>query len=135
MDQLNAKAADNFSLFLWSTFPTLEETFQMMAQTDLRYATTAFVWVKVTKTGVPHLGMGYYTRANAEPCLLFKGGRGLGRSVDRSINSVVLAPRGRHSAKPMEVKYRIMRMYPYAKRLELFARDRLEGWDVWGNEV
>ena len=44
--------------------------------------------------------------------------------------------RQRHSQKPAEARLRVEQMFPaFSKRLELFAREESEGWDVWGNEV
>lgn len=55
--------------------------------------------------------------------------------ADEGVSQVVLAPRGEHSEKPDEVMARIERLYPDARRLELFARRRRDGWEAWGNEV
>jgi predicted nucleic acid-binding Zn ribbon protein len=95
--------------------------------------TIGFTWVKVNKkNGKPFTGMGYYTRANAEICLLAT--RGKPRVKDHSINQVIVVPPREHSRKPDEQYPRIMRLCegPY---LELFARARWPGWKVWGLEA
>lgn len=77
---------------------------------------------------------GYYTASNAEIVLL--GVRGSMRPKQPMVQQVVEAPRGRHSAKPEEVRRRIETMYPDARKIELFARPpHPEGWDVWGLEA
>lgn len=77
--------------------------------------------------------MGYWTRANAEICLLAT--RGKPKSVSRSVHQVVDARIERHSKKPDEVRDRIIKLMGDVPRIELFARQRCEGWSVWGNEV
>ena len=77
-----------------------------------------------------HWGMGNYTRANTEPCLL--GVRGKRWRESASVHQVVMAPLGRHSAKPAEVRDRIVQLCGDVPRVELFARERAQGWDAWG---
>jgi len=81
----------------------------------------------------PAIGMGHYTRANTEPCLL--GIQGSMPVADKSISQVIRAPRGKHSAKPVEIHKRIELLYPKAKKIELFAREPVDGWEPWGDEV
>lgn len=80
------------------------------------------------------LGMGRQTRQNVEICYLGRRGRGLER-LDAGVNSVVFAPRTRHSRKPDEVHHRLERLYGPVRRLELFARRTKSGWHTWGNEL
>lgn len=68
---------------MWATFPNIGEAIKVMEAWGFTYKTAAFVWVKKNrKNGGNFWGMGAYTRANAEVCLLgvspgFKaGGRG-----------------------------------------------------------
>lgn len=131
--RIDAWAADDCALFLWATFPTIADAIDLIDAWDFRYVTAAFIWVKTTKDGRPATGLGHYTRANAEPCLLAVRGRM--PVEDRAVNSVVISPRLRHSAKPTEVRRRIERLYPRARRIELFARDRAPEWDAWGLEA
>ena len=125
-------AADNCALFLWATMPTLPQALTTMAAWGFDYRTVAFTWVKTTKAGTPSLGMGFYTRANAELCLL--GIRGVVKRKAKDVPQVILSSRRQHSRKPDEQYDRIMRLFagPY---LELFARQQWPGWDVWGDEA
>ena len=78
--------------------------------------------------------MGYYTRANAELCLLATRGKPLKR-VNRGVHSVVLSKIREHSRKPDEVRERIVELFGDIPRIELFARQQADGWDCWGDEV
>lgn len=102
-----------------------------------QYKTAAFVWVKKTKNGANFWGMGQYTRANAEVCLLgvtkgFKAGQ---QVQAHNVHQIVEAPFQGHSRKPDEVRQRIVQLLGDVPRIELFARERADGWDAWGNEV
>jgi N6-adenosine-specific RNA methylase IME4 len=91
------------------------------------------LWEKLNPWGDGfHEGMGKWTRANTEPCLLAT--RGAPFRLNTDVDQLLVAPRGRHSAKPEEARDRIERLVggPY---LELFGRARVDGWTVWGNEV
>lgn len=77
--------------------------------------------------------MGGWTRANAEVCLLATRGRP--KRLSASVHSVVDAPVRAHSQKPDEVRTRIVELFGDLPRIELFAREKTQGWDVWGNEV
>ena len=57
------------------------------------------------------------------------------RPAVNTVSSLILSPRREHSRKPDEVYERIERMYPNARKLELFARNKREGWDSWGDEI
>lgn len=102
------------------------------------YKTAAFVWVKKNaKSGTNFWGMGQYTRANAEVCLLgiSKGFKASERVKSHKVHQIVEAPVTIHSRKPPEVRDRIVELLGDVPRIELFARERAEGWDAWGNEV
>jgi N6-adenosine-specific RNA methylase IME4 len=127
-------AAENSALFLWATGPLLRDAQEVIDAWGFAYRTVAFTWEKLNpKDGQPFMGMGNYTRANAEFCLLATRGR-LERQ-SKSVRSLVRAPRGRHSEKPAEVRDRIVELFGDLPRVELFAREKPPGWDVWGNEV
>jgi len=134
--QLNVQeiADDNCALFLWATMPKLPEAIETMRAWGFRYITCAFVWVKQNPRGVGiYSGLGHYTNGNAELCLL--GKRGRIKRIAKNIKQIVLAPRGRHSVKPHEVRERIVGLLGDLPRIELFARERVEGWDAYGNEI
>jgi N6-adenosine-specific RNA methylase IME4 len=128
-------AAHSSVLLMWVTMPMLEEGLRVMRAWGFKYKTGAFTWVKIAGGGQLSIGMGRHTRANAEVCLL--GTRGFGvRRADASIRNTQLHPRARHSQKPDGFRDDIDKLYgPLPSRIELFARKRPRGWDVWGDEV
>lgn len=126
-------AADDCALAMWATFPRIDAALEVMASWGFKYKTVAFTWVKTTKTGKPFWGMGNWTRANAEVCLL--GIRGRPKRVSAAVHSVITAPVREHSRKPDEARDRLVQLLGDVPRIELFARQRAPGWDAWGNQV
>ena len=122
------------ALFLWATFPLLRKAWGVMDAWGFTYKTVAFVWIKLTPSGDDlHTGLGWWTRANAEICLLAT--RGHPRRQARNVHQVILSPVMEHSRKPAEARRRIEALMGDVPRIELFARQYPPGWDVWGNEV
>lgn len=105
-----------------------------MKMWGFEYKTVAFTWVKTNKNGSVYMGMGRYTRANAEIALLGKRGKGLKRQ-SASVYQTVLHERGKHSQKPYRFKKDLEELFGDVDRLEMFSREKTDGWDVWGNEV
>ena len=131
---ISSIADKNCTLFLWATFPTMPQAFDVITSWGFTYKTVAFNWVKQNKNGMGiWLGMGYWTRSNSEICLLAT--KGNPKRVDASVRQIVLSPRLEHSQKPSEVRDRIVQLLGDLPRIELFAREKTAGWDVWGNEV
>lgn len=98
------------------------------------YKTVAFVWLKLNKSGKGFFfGMGYWTRSNAEICLLAVKGKP--KRVSRKVFQIIVSPLQEHSRKPDEARRRIVDLLGDLPRIELFAREKTAGWDVWGNEV
>lgn len=96
-------------LFMWATFPCLKEALAAIEAWGFTYKTVAFVWVKQNrKNGGLFFGLGHWTRANAEICILAT--KGHPKRVSKSVKQIVLAPRGRHSEKPAEVRERIIEL-------------------------
>lgn len=127
--------ADNCVLFLWVTAPMLLEGLELIKKWGFEYKTFGFTWIKQNKkSDTLFWGMGYYTRANAELCLLATRGKPLKR-VSRSIHQVVISKIREHSRKPDEVRERIVELFGDVPRIELFSRQTFQGWDCWGNEV
>jgi len=129
---------EDSALFLWVPNWRIEWGLEVVRAWEFKYRTIAFVWVKTNKEGRPVSGMGYWTRPGVEVCLLgVRGnplrGRGAG-SRNATVEQVVLAPRGAHSEKPIEIYSRVERMLG-GSYLEMFARKTRPGWDAWGNEV
>lgn len=127
-------AADDCLLFLWATFPNLEIALETIKRWGFTYKTAAFVWVKRNRKAPGYFwGMGNWTRANPEVCLLATKGKPTRASC--SVHSVIDAPIGRHSEKPAEARDRIARLAGGGAMIELFARTTAPGWDAWGGEV
>lgn len=127
-------AARDCALFLWATAPCLEEAMAVIRAWGFAYKTVAFTWAKATaRPGGWHFGLGYWTRANAELCLLATKGRP--RRASASVRQLIVAPRREHSRKPDEARERIVELMGDLPRIELFARQKFPGWDAWGDEV
>ena len=121
-------------LFLWVTFPQLPEAFKVIKAWGFYYKTVAFVWIKQNKSGNGYFfGLGYWTRSNAEICLLAVKGKP--KRVSKKVFQLIVSPLQEHSRKPAEARDRIVKLMGDLPRIELFARQRSPGWDVWGNEV
>lgn len=121
-------------LFLWTTYPMLKEAIELIDAWGFKYKTIGFQWVKQNKSGKGFFfGLGRWTRGNTEPCLIAVKGKP--KRICNSVSQLVVSPIGRHSTKPDEVRERIVRLMGDVPRIELFARERKDGWDVWGNEV
>ena len=130
------KIADkNSVLLMWVTYPCLEEGIELIKAWGFKYKTCAFSWIKLNKrNSTPFTGMGYYTRANNEICLLATKGKPLARQ-SRAVKQVVMSAIEQHSKKPDEVRNRIVDLFGDLPRIELFARRSADGWDSFGNEV
>lgn len=127
-------ATENCALFLWAIWPNIQEAFQVIEAWGFIYRTLAWEWVKSTRSGMGfHFGMGYYTRANPEPCLLAVKGRMPVES--HSITALIYSPVREHSRKPDDQYRKIEALYPGKRYLELFARRKRPGWHSWGNEI
>lgn len=121
-------------LFLWVTMPKLNECWELISNWGFEYKTVAFTWIKKNKKSDSLFwGMGRWTRANAELCLLATKGKP--KRMSAKVHSVIESPIGRHSEKPDEARKRILDLCGDLPRIELFCREKSPGWDVWGNEV
>jgi N6-adenosine-specific RNA methylase IME4 len=119
---------------MWATFPQLPDCLEVLKAWGFKYKTAAFTWAKTNpKSGTYFIGMGSYTRSNAEVCLF--GLRGRLERKSGGVPSLVVAPRARHSEKPAAVREQIVQLFGDIPRIELFARNRAAGWDAWGNEI
>lgn len=121
-------------LFLWATFPAIQEAIQVIKSWGFQYKTSAFVWVKKNrKSDSWFYGLGHWTRANAEVCLLAT--KGHPKRQSKSVHQIIDTPIEFHSKKPAVVRDKIVELMGDLKRIELFARQRTDGWDIWGNEL
>jgi len=127
-------AADNSILLMWVTYPMLEDAFKVIHAWGFVFKTVAFTWIKTNDDGTIYMGMGRYTRANAEICVLCKRGKGLPRK-DASVKQVVLSKRLKHSKKPAIFKERISKLFGDCEKIEMFSREKIELWSCWGNQV
>jgi len=126
----------NCILAMWATCPALPEALALMKAWGFNYKTVLHTWVKTRKDGVPIMGMGSYTRSGTELLLLGQGnGHRKRLSTDIVIPQVLMEGRRKHSQKPDVVRENLVRLFGDIPRIELFAREQTEGWDVWGNEV
>ncbi len=133
-------AASDALLLLWTTDPLLPRAFEVIEAWGFSYRTVGFYWTKLRKRAGRLAfserdfvtGMGFWTRANPELCLLAARGRPRRRSS--RVRKLIISPRREHSRKPDEAYARIEELSegPY---LELFARRRRPGWDAWGREA
>lgn len=128
-------AAKNCALFLWAVWPRIFDAQKVIEAWEFTYKTLAWEWIKLNPSGVGfHLGMGYYTRANPEPCLLAV--RGLMPVATRSERNLIITPVMAHSRKPDDQYRKIEALYPNRRYLELFARRRWAShWAIWGNQA
>jgi len=126
-------AADDCILFLWVTYPKLNEVFDVIKAWGFQYKTVAFTWVKKYKNGGNFMGMGRWTRANAEICLLATKGKP--KRISASVRQIIESVPERHSKKPDVVRDKIVELCGDLPRIELFARERSEGWSSWGLEI
>jgi N6-adenosine-specific RNA methylase IME4 len=123
-------------LLMWIPWPQLLRGIDLGRAWGFEYSTCGFDWMKITQTGEPAIGQGFWTRSNTEACLLFT--RGKPKRIDstpaRSVRMAILEPRRAHSQKPDCVHERIQQMLrgPY---LELFGRREVPGWTVLGDQV
>ena len=123
-------------LFLWVTFPNLQEGIDVIKAWGFKYSTCAFNWVKRNKKANSYfVGCGNYTRANSELCLLGTKGKCQKAVKSHSVRQVCDARILKHSQKPDEIRDKIVELCGDIPRIELFARQKTEGWDIWGNEV
>lgn len=121
-------------LFLWVTFPCLLEGLMVMKEWGFKYKTCGFNWIKRNKkSDTWFFGMGHWTRANSELCLI--GTRGTIKRKSNKVSQIIDTRIEEHSKKPDIVREKIIELVGDLPRIELFARQTADGWDSWGNEV
>ena len=131
---INNLTDKNCLLFLWVVHSKLPLALDCIKQWGFQYSTVAFEWLKRTTTGKPVCFMGKWVCGGAiELCLLAR--KGSVSRITKNIHRLIDAPRLKHSQKPPETKNRIVQLVGNLPRIELFAREKTPGWDVWGNEV
>ena len=124
----------NCILFLWATYPKMQEAMKVIEAWGFTYKTIGFQWIKLNKNEIGcYFGLGRWTRGNTEPCLIAVKGKP--KRISASISQLVFAPITRHSEKPPIVRNKIIELIGDLPRIELFARQQADGWDCWGNDV
>lgn len=143
-------AAKDCTLFMWATYPQMHEALKVIAAWGFKYKTIAFQWVKLNRNvklnnftiatvqDILHkacfFGLGRWTRGNTECCLLATKGKP--HRENNAVSQLIFAPLTKHSSKPPEARDRIKTlMGGGTQAIELFAREQVEGWDCWGDEV
>lgn len=140
MEQIKDMKVENITkdkciLFMWCPDAHLKYGIEVIESWGFKYKTVAFNWLKRTKNGSYCYNVGPYTLKSWELCLLGTKGAVTSLLDKRNIKGLVHAIRREHSRKPEEVQKRIDKMMKPVPKIELFAREEKEGWDVWGNEV
>jgi N6-adenosine-specific RNA methylase IME4 len=114
-------ANEDCLLFMWTSSPHLQQAIELGVAWGFDYKTVAFVWDKMSHNP------GQYTLSNCELCLVFKRGKIPKPRGARNIQQLVRAPRQAHSVKPQQVMDDITKMFPKQRRIELFARRKVDG--------
>ena len=126
-------ADKNCILFLWTTFPNLQEGLDVIKAWGFTYKTLGFSWLKLNKkNGKLFFGIGHYTKSNCEVCLI--GVKGKPKIIDDTISSAIISPRQEHSRKPNIIRDKIVQLCGDLPRIELFARQKIPNWDAWGDD-
>lgn len=122
-------------LFLWATAPCMQMAFRVIDAWGFKYSTIAFTWVKRNKKSDSWFwGLGHWTRCNAEYLLLATKGN-YPRRINKGVHSVLDDRIMKHSQKPETARKRIVELLGDLPRIELFARQKTEGWDAVGNGI
>ncbi len=138
---------ENCVLLIWTLDHMIPQALEVIEAWGFTFKTVGFNWVKLRKrqrldifgffrdilAGAFPIGMGYWTRANPELCLLAT--RGKPKRVDRSVRRLVVEHVREHSRKPDRIRDDIVRLCGDVERLEMFTRTKTPGWDFWGNET
>lgn len=119
-------AAPDSALFLWATFPQLPEALRLIEAWGFTYKSVAFVWLKKNKKADSWFyGLGFWTRGNAEICLLATKGHPKRQAAN--IHQFIISPIEAHSKKPDEARAKIISLMGDLPRVELFARQTPPG--------
>jgi len=129
---IKAISSNNCILFLWVMDSKIPFALKCIESWGFIYKTVAFTWVKTRKIKY-HFGGGNWTRSNPEICLLAT--KGEIKRTSKSVSQLVVSPLREHSRKPDIIRDKIIELVGDLSRIELFSRQRTEGWDTWGDEV
>lgn len=152
-------AADDCALFMWATIPKLPEAIELMKAWGFKYTTGPFTWLKLNPTGELivadkdyvlsneitikkgsiilnggiYSGLGHWSNGNQE--IIIMGKKGHPKRFAKNVKQPIVAPRSKHSRKPDDARQRIRLLMGDVPRIELFATETPEGWDVVGGAV
>lgn len=133
---INNIADNDCILFLWVTFPILDKAFEVIKSWGFKYKTIGFTWIKLNKRNKkPFFGIGYWTKSNAEICLIATKGSPGKFKISNKVSSVILSLASSGFCECLLLSERITELLGDRPRIELFARNNSPGWDIWGNEV
>ena len=120
--------------FLWATFPQLAEALRLIKAWGFTYKSVAFVWLKINrKSRGLVLCLGFWTRGNAEVCLLAT--RGHPKRQAANVHQFIISPIQEHSRKPEEARDKIVALMGDVPGWSCLPDSPLPAGDVWGNEV
>ena len=126
---INKLSDRNCVLFLWVTFPLLLAGLETIKGWGFEYKTCGFNWIKKNKIADTYFwGLGYWTRSNSELCLLAT--KGNPKRLSKSVHQICDAKIRQHSQKPDIIREKIVELCGNLPRIELFAREKIEGWDM-----
>ena len=127
-------AEDNSILFMWVIDSRIPKIKELMSAWGFEYITVGFVWNKKAENTLGYNAiLSQYTRKSCEFC--FIGRKGEKIVNDSNVDQFISESKKEHSKKPRVVRERILQMCGNISRIELFSRDKIEGWDCWGNEI
>jgi N6-adenosine-specific RNA methylase IME4 len=121
--------ADDAVCFMWVCDGWMHDAIHILESWGFKYKVVAFVWDKQA------VRPGMWTMKNTELVLLGTKGKMHKFLKKRNIQQLVQERRTTHSTKPEIFKSKIVEMFGDLSRIELFARQKTEGWDIWGNEL
>lgn len=121
--------------FMWVTDSHLKEGIEVLESWGFTYKTIGFNWIKKYKSGAFCVNNAPWTLKSWELCLIGIKGKMSKYKTKNNVQGLVFSVRREHSRKPDEVRQSINAMFENCPKLELFARQKTQGWDVWGNEI
>ena len=131
---VNSIAADDCTLIMWWVGSMPQETIDLVESWGFTLKNmNGFVWNKLTVKLKAFFGMGFRTRAGSEAAIIAIKGKP--KVYSHSVRAVHSFPVSKHSKKPVEFRDLIIELCGDLPRLEMFARESAEGWDVFGNEA
>ena len=128
--EIEPKINNDAHLYLWVTNNFLKDGIEVMEALGFRYITT-ITWMK------DRIGLGQYFRGLTEHCLFGVRGKVPYKIMNgkrQQGKTGFIEKKREHSQKP-DTMYQMIEKVSYPPRFEVFARQKREGWDCWGNEV